>query len=121
MLLTVNANIFPSLDKLTFPPNQSPALPIKSSPTFFSIDSEELENNSKVDELPTVVQVISSAEDSHLMVKSPVPSGSSASSLILKIFPTVAVPLIEKLASPSSTNGILDVEVVTISSKPCVS
>ena len=83
MLLTVSANTFPSLDRLTSPPNQSPALPIKSSPTCFSIVSGELENSSKVDELPTVVQVISSTEDSHLMVKSPVPSGSSESLLIL--------------------------------------
>ena len=51
----------------------------------------------------------------------PVPSGSGESSVILKVLPTAALPSIEKVASPLSTNGMLTVEVVTISPNPCPS
>ena len=49
------------------------------------------------------------------------PSGSAESTLILRVLPTAAVPFIEKLAIPSSTNGILAGNVVTTSSNPCPS
>ena len=51
----------------------------------------------------------------------PFPSGSAESTLILKVLPTAAVPLIEKDAFPLSTNGILLIDVFTISSKPWTS
>ena len=46
------------------------------------------------------------------------PSGSAESTLILKVLPTAAVPLIEKLAIPLSTYGILAAVVVTVSLNP---